>query len=88
MGAAASRKAPVIAHAALARLMLMPTCAVCGKTVEVFDTLDDSFMERVRFTARCHGETESVDIPYSQLGQSVRFGQAFTSSTRRLPPCP
>lgn len=53
-----------------------PICDVCGTPVESFEETRDEFMLRVRFTARCHGETELVDVPIEEA-RGITFGRAF-----------
>lgn len=53
------------------------TCAVCGTPI-VLTEEHDVFLGRVRFVARCHGETERVDMDEYELDRGgVSGGFAF-----------
>lgn len=43
-----------------------PICAKCNRLVDAFSESHDPFLERVTWTAYCHGEQESVSLPESQ----------------------
>ena len=62
-----------------------PTCAVCHKPVETFEEVEDTFIDRVVFVARCHGQTERVVLQSGEASR-VDFGLAF--ATLALPPGP
>lgn len=66
---------------------MRPTCAVCRRPVDSFLEVEDSFLGVVRFTVRCHGETESVSLPIEgpDAVRSIDFGRAF-EPTNILPP--
>jgi len=62
-----------------------PRCAVCRKTVDVFEETHDAFMGRVVFVAKCHGESERVVLTEAET-RGLTFGEAFTTAARRLSP--
>lgn len=59
-----------------------PRCAVCGTFVERFDEVQDTFLERVVFTAYCHGDVERVEVAFSEMPASIDFAEAFRSPRR------
>ncbi len=59
--------------------MNKPICARCGREVDRFIEEHNTFTEVVRYTAYCHGETESVSFNEAELNGAVRLGHAFTA---------
>ena len=67
-------------------MTLRPICAVCHRAVEAFVTEEDAFMQRVTFTARCHGETQRVVLDMAEVASGPVFiGKAFDDEPKRLP---
>lgn len=56
-----------------------PTCDVCDKPVEQMVEVYDDFCRRLVLVARCHGESERVDIEEVILREptNIQFGRAF-----------
>lgn len=44
-----------------------PVCAVCGCQVDQFEQVSDVALKVERFTARCHGATQTVEITYMEM---------------------
>lgn len=65
-----------------------PLCAVCNKPCDSLEEYYDDFLERVVFTAVCHGQRERVTIERHELEAldrlNLSMGSAFAGSTRRL----
>ncbi len=59
--------------------MKPPICARCCRPVDRFVEEHNPFTEIVRFTAHCHGETESVSFNESELTGALAFGLSFQS---------
>lgn len=59
--------------------MTPPICDKCGRPVQHFSESRDDFMQRTRFTVRCHGERETVDVHDDELpkGGIDGVGRAF-----------
>jgi hypothetical protein len=71
-----------------AELSARPRCAVCGHAVESFTEEVDRFAPRVRYVARCHGDTQIVNLPTEgpeAVRGSLEFGEAF-APLRQLGP--
>lgn len=66
-------------------LAARPQCAVCGRPVERMTEEEDDWANVVVFTAHCHGQRESIEIPMgdSRL-KGITFGAAFTTAPKRL----
>ena len=63
-----------------------PMCAVCAAKVESMTEEDCPFTETVRFTARCHGDTQSVLFTYAEIARGgLDFGTAFQPDRRLAP---
>lgn len=61
-----------------------PFCDVCQRPVEKLERDEDRFLERVRFTARCHGDSEVVDVSERELvemADGIKFGVAFKKAS-------
>jgi hypothetical protein len=59
-----------------------PLCARCLRPVDTFLESFDAFLGQVRFTARCHGETESVVFNEAEITGSIALTHAFVSMRR------
>lgn len=62
-------------------LTARPICDRCNKPVEQFVEAFDDFAQRVIYVARCHGESERVDIDVKTIEAARKwdpqFGRAF-----------
>ena len=64
-----------------------PVCDVCDKPVAQFFETYDSFARRVVYVARCHGDSERIDVTEAELEAmrgigSMSFGRAFVGAKR------
>lgn len=56
---------------------MKPLCAKCKREVDTLLVMHDDFMQRIVFTAKCHGATDSVSVPYSAEPVDITYGTAF-----------
>ena len=56
-------------------LKARPLCAVCRRPVD--SLIESEHFGRQRFTARCHGQVETVDVPPGVTVRDVSNGVAF-----------
>ena len=63
-----------------------PICDVCGHEVDDFCESMDNFFDRVTFIARCHGETQRVELSREEVdGSHISIGRAFVRPPRLSP---
>lgn len=62
-----------------------PLCGVCARPVDAFEEREDAWGGLV-FTARCHGDVESVTVTADELAavKSIDLTTAFAGCPRRL----
>lgn len=60
-------------------LAVRPLCAQCKRAVAEFFEEEDPTFERVRFTAVCHGQRESVTLE-GREASGLQFGLAFMTT--------
>ena len=64
-----------------ARLLVSaPMCARCGRRVDHFFEEQDVDFDRLRFTAICHGERQSVTLEGREVAGAIDFGLAFVET--------
>lgn len=63
------------------QLQRRPVCSVCKVPVASFTEARDDFLDRVVFTAQCHGATEvaSVDCATADRMGAITWGPAFAA---------
>jgi hypothetical protein len=67
------------------RARSLPICDVCNRPVDAFEEIHEDFIDKVIFTARCHGQTERVSVSTSELCGSITLGRAFVASKMLAP---
>lgn len=67
--------------------LIAPLCALCGRPVDFLDATPDPMSGDLVITARCHGASEEVRVPYrAMLGaEEFRAGVAFATARPALP---
>lgn len=65
-----------------------PICAICNKPVDELTTTDNPPDRTFVITASCHGETETVAVPWTQIADAAYMslgGVAFAPKTQMRP---